>query len=326
MIKVSIIIPTRNRASYLKDALVSTLNQSFSEDEYEIIVVDNGSTDDTKQVVEALNQQNDNRIRYFYDAHLGLHVGRHLGAKHARGDILLYADDDILASPDWVKEIHACYSETEVGAAGGKIIGKFETKPPEWVNPNTGYLSLLDLGDDYKEINTNEIYGCNLSIRKNILFELGGFHPDAVPQNLIRYRGDGESALMFKVVAAGYKTVYNPRAYVYHVIPSSRLTIDYFKRRAFNQGVSDSFSKIRANGSLSPDVKKNKVNLSTLSWRSPFRIAKVLIIKVLPTKEPYGDIKKAVNQAYWEGYTFHQTEVKNDPELLAYVLKEDYFV
>lgn len=323
MIKISIIILTLNRASYLKTALNSALNQSFSENKYEIIVIDNGSTDNTKQLVEDLNHQHDNRIRYFYDIRPGLHIGRHLGAKYARGDILLYGDDDIIASTEWVKEIYKCYSKKKVGAAGGKIIPKYEIEPPKWLKIfHSGYLSLLDLGDEYLEINTNEIYGCNLSIRRSILFELGGFHPDAMPQGLIKYRGDGETALMDKVVKAGYKTIYNPKAYVYHVIPSSRLTINYFKKRAFNQGISDSFSLIRKCGKIEENIYENKLKNSSI-------ISK--IITFMRFMKHGGNIKYLkyycqVRNAHKEGMKYHRDEVKNDPELLKYILKENYFV
>ncbi|MCJ7636222.1 MAG: glycosyltransferase, partial [Nitrososphaeraceae archaeon] len=291
--------------------------------EYEIIVIDNGSTDNTKKEIEDLNQRYDNRISYFYDPRPGLHIGRHLGAKHARGEILLYCDDDIIASPDWVKEIYACYSKKEVGAAGGKILPKFEITPPKWLKLfHSGYLSLLNLGDEYLEINTNEIYGCNLSIRREVLFKLGGFHPDGMPQNLIKYRGDGESALMTSVVNAGYKTVYNPKAFVYHVIPSSRLTIDYFKQRAFNQGVSDSYSSIRKYGKIEDNVYADN-NRKTNIFGRIFEILRFIIknrtIKFL--KYP-----NKVRDAYIEGMKYHMNEVKNDPELLEYILKENYFV
>ena len=322
MIKVSVIIPTLNRASYLKTTLFSTLKQSVPRDEYEIIVVDNGSTDNTKQVVEDLNQQYNNGIRYLYEAHPGLHIGRHLGAKHAHGEILLYGDDDIIASPDWVKEIRACYSRKEVGTVGGKIMPKFEVPPPKWVRFfDSGYLSLLDLGDKYLEINTKEIYGCNLSIRKDVLFELGGFHPDAMPQNLIKYRGDGETALMSKVVEAGYKTVYNPKAYVYHVIPSSRLTIDYFKRRAFNQGVSDSFSLIRKHGKIEDEIFEKRL-------KSPNIIGRILAILRFMKDGNIMFLKyhNQVRNAYIDGMEYHRNEVKRDPKLLNYVMKDNYLI
>ena len=330
MIKVSVIIPTVNRAEYLRNALMSVLSQSFQEDLYEVITVDNGSTDGTKEVVDNLNQAYNDQIRYFYDSRPGLHIGRHLGAQYAKGEILLYGDDDIIASPEWVEEIYRCYSDDKVGAAGGKILPKFETKPPEWLRifsgdlRNLGYLSLLDLGDEFLEINSNKIYGCNLSIRKDLLFQLGGFHPDAMPEALIKYRGDGETALMNKVVAAGYKTIYNPKAYVYHVISSNRLTLKYFKKRSFHQGVSDSFSLIRKHGGIDEEIFEGKLRKTGL-------LSRLFTIFMFIKDGNYKSLSYHLNRervwnAYRQGIKYHKNEVERDPELLDYVLKESYFV
>ena len=246
MIKVSVIISTLNRAKYLKDALISTLNQTFSPDEYEIIVVDNGSTDNTRQVIDELNQRYDNRVRYFYEFHLGLHNARHAGAKAAKGEILAYVDDDVICDSNWLSELVKPYTDPEVGCVGGKILPKWEAEPPEWVKQYPSSLSLLDLGPEIKELKTPKIYGCNLSIKRSLLFEVGGFNPDAFgDKKLIWYRGDGETGLLVKVLATGRKMVHTPHAVVWHVIPKSRLTISYFKKRFFIQGISSSFSAYR---------------------------------------------------------------------------------
>ncbi len=317
MIKVSVIIPTLNRSSSLENALISILNQSFPKDEYEIIVIDNGSTDNTKQVIENLNQAHNNRIRYFYDNRPGLHIGRHVGAKKATGEILLYGDDDIIASPDWVKEIYACYSNKEVGVAGGKIIPRFESEPPEWLKIfPTWYLSLLDLGDKCIEIESNQIFGCNLSIRKKLLFECGGFHPDALPQEMMKYRGDGETALMKNVGEAGYKIVHNPKALICHVIPSSRLTIDYFKKRAFNQGISDSFTHIK---------KYSRIKGNRIIYKKMCGEISAILSNIKHFNFEYLKYYNSVRNAYYEGIKFHQNEVKNDSELLKYILEDNYF-
>lgn len=254
MVALSVIIPTLNRAIYLKRSLISIIDQTFPNDCYEIIVVDNGSTDDTKEVVDEINRQNAGRIRYVYEPSPGLHNSRHRGAKEANGDILLYGDDDIIASPEWVEEISKSFEDPDVGIAGGKILPEWEEDPPQWVidfwshgdvGRHLGYLSLIDLGEEKKVIPPGYTYGCNFAIRKKVLFECGGFHPDGMPQELIRYRGDGETALTAKVSNFGYKIMYDPKASVKHMVPKNRISEDYFCTRAFNQGISDSFTEIR---------------------------------------------------------------------------------
>ncbi len=311
--------------------MLSILAQSFPVDMYEVIVIDNGSKDNTKEVVDDLNRIYDNRIRYFYDSRPGLHVGRHLGAGCAQGDILLYGDDDIIASPEWVEEIYGCYSDENVGAAGGKILPRFEAEPPEWLKVftgdlgNLGYLSLLYLGDGILEINYYQIYGCNLSIRKELLFQLGGFHPDAMPQSLIKYRGDGEGALMRSLVDAGYKIIYNAKASVHHVIPVDRLTLEYFKRRSFNQGISDSFSLIREYGGINDEIFETRLRKPGVLRKISgiFICMKAINLRGLWYKLKYYD---PIREAHREGLSYHKSEVERDPELLKWVLKENYFL
>jgi len=324
MIKVSVIIPTLNRAAYLRNTLLSILEQSFPGDEYEIIVVDNGSTDDTKKVCDELNEANDNRVIYLYDATPGLHVGRHLGAKHARSNILLYGDDDIIAPPEWVAEIYRCYDDPAVGLASGKVLPKYEVEPPEWIRlfPRT-YLSLIDAGHDYMVTRKSVAFGCNLSVRRDVLYEMGGFHPDAMPRHLLRFRGNGETALTDRLAESSYKMIYNPRAYVYHVIPAGRLTIDYFKKRAFLHGIEQSYTLIRKQGGIDEKVFQIKLARPGLSAMigTYYRMLRAYKFKFMR----YTRYHNEVREAYREGMRFHKNEVKADPELLEWVLKKDYF-
>lgn len=336
MIKLSVIVPSRNRVEVLHDALQSVLGQTMSKSDYEIIVVDNGSTDTTPDVVKNLQAVNGEIIRYFYDDCPGLHIGRHLGAAKARGEILVYADDDIVASPGWLNAIGDAFTDESVSLVGGKILPAWEGDVPGWtrrfMRRNVygswlGYLSLLDFGDSKREIDPSFVFGCNFSIRKNVLFECGGFHPDSMPQELIRYRGDGESGLSKKIMEKKLRTVYVPKAMVYHRVPAERLTVEYFCRRAFNQGVSDSYAEIRNKGGRTPAPSLKKSIWAVLN-AGKMMIAHItlLAIKLLSrSAAESSDVVLKSRQAYRSGYAFHQKEVLNDPELLDYVLRETYF-
>jgi glucosyl-dolichyl phosphate glucuronosyltransferase len=332
MINTSVIIPTRNRALLLKDALESILKQTLSLDDFEILIVDNGSTDQTSKVAREFNAKF-GKIRYFFATEPGLHVGRHIGAQEAKGEILAYVDDDIIAASGWVKAIKDAFNDPKIALVGGKILPKWEGEVPDWINLFTseteygwtiGYLSLLDFGDVRNEIPAYYVYGCNFSIRKSVLFECGGFHPDSMPQELIRYRGDGETALSLAIIKKGYKSVYEPRACVYHIVPPERLTVDYFCRRAFNQGISDSYTEIRQ--------KHGFNNLLVGNSRQSHYVVKSL--KKLPQLFSYWKnkmaseqhyVEKKVSKAYKEGKSYHKRQVAKDPKLLEYVLKERYY-
>ena len=104
---------------------------------------------------------------------------------------------------------------------------------------------LLDLGTVKKIVRPTYVFGGNCFLPKSLIYSLGGFHPDGVPKGSSRYRGDGETGLMIKFENSGFRSLYDPRATAYHIIGADRLTIEYFCIRAFNQGISDSYTHIR---------------------------------------------------------------------------------
>lgn len=310
MIKLSVIIPTRNRAEILKQALQSIVEQTLSSREYEVIVVDNGSTDNTKEIVNSLNDSIENLV-YIYDVNPGLHVGRHRGLLASKADILVYADDDIEALPTWLDGVLESFQNQDVVLVGGKNIPKFESNPPDWIlkmwengekDKILGHLSILDFGDELKEIIPFYVFGCNFSIRKSILLEAGGFHPDGMPQELIQYRGDGETHVSQYIQLKGYKTIYNPKASVYHLVSNGRMTKEYFKQRTYNQGISDSYTLIRN------DEKR-------YFWKHKI---KLLIKKYFLNHDV------DLDESYISGYQYHQLQARKNPALLAWIKRESY--
>ena len=246
MIQISVIVSTHNRCEYLRNTIISLQEQNFPKDKYEIMVVDNNSTDKTPEVIEGCNRNDKKEVVYVKEPNIGLHNARHAGAKAAKGEILAYVDDDVICDSNWLSELIKPYTDPEAGCVGGKILPKWEAEPPEWIKLYPSYLSLLDLGDEVKELKIPGIWGCNFSIRKSLLFEVGGFNPDAFgDKKLIWYRGDGEAGLLKKVLSIEKKVIYTPHAIVWHVIPENRLTLDYFKKRSFIEGISSSFLAYR---------------------------------------------------------------------------------
>ena len=312
---LSVIIPTRNRADMLKGNLKSIAKQSLSMECFETIVVDNGSTDETKEVVDLFIGKIPN-LQYFYEKTPGLHVGRHKGLKVARGNILVYADDDIEAFPTWLEAIAGIFEDESVCLAGGKVLPKFEVMPPDWLldmwekekgnDKALPSLSIIDIGDAVRKISPLYIFGCNFAIRKSVLIEAKGFHPDGMPQNMIRYRGDGETHVARYIIKKGYAAIYHPMASVYHLIPESRMTEDYFCRHAYNEGISSSYTQIR-------NFKK------ITKW-----IMKLRRIKLGLNCCFFSKLEAKIQKAYWDGYFYHQHEVKSDPSLYEWIIKKDY--
>lgn len=242
----SIIIPTYDRPRFLQDA-VDNLRQQAQGD-FEIIVVDNSPTCGLRSYIDSLSHKQETMIRYISEPRTGLHYARHAGAKAARADTLVYVEDDILAQAGWLEALLAPYHDPRVACTGGKVLPQWEAVPPVWLSDfPPGYHSLLDYGDVLRELGESEhLAGGNFSIRKQVLFEVGGFNPDGfADRKFIWYRGDGECGLLRKIRAADYKIVYAPEAVIKHRIPAKRLTPAYMWRRAFDAGIESDYTNYR---------------------------------------------------------------------------------
>lgn len=316
---ISIIVPTCNRADHLTIALDSIINQPFPAQEYEILVIDNGSKDHTRQVVEkAIAEHVNIQIKYIYEPEPGLLSGRHRGAREACGQILVFVDDDIKAVPGWLAAINESFQNPEVHLVGGPSLPSFETPPPAWIAPycqmKNGHLiciplSLIDLGERMVEIDPTYVIGLNFAIRKKTLLELGGFHPDNISKHLQQFQGDGETGLASKIKSSGYKAFYHPGAKVFHRIPADRLSVEAFQQRFFYQGVCDSYSAIRKRGTTAG------ISEPVFDPDDP----------TVPKHPEYDDYYRRIHHAYVDGFLFHLKAVRQWPQLLNWVVRKDYF-
>jgi glycosyltransferase involved in cell wall biosynthesis len=327
---ISVVIPTRNRAKFLDLALKSIAQQSLSGYDFEVLVVDNGSIDDTAKVIAAHKSELFN-LTAIYASEPGLHTGRHVGMNAAKGDILVFADDDIEALSTWLATIKECFSDASVAMVGGNNYPMFLETPPKWIlklwnrNEWTGYraipaLSILEFWQERKEISPYWIWGCNFAIRKDVLLAAGGFHPDGMPQDLIRFRGDGETHVSRFVAESNMKCVFHPGASVYHKVPASRMTYLYFYQRGFNQGVSDSYAKLRAGKHV---IVQNRSAFRYI-YQKIRQVLKFGIEKCVLCKDSRFALKM-LNHGYKKGYIYHQNIYKNDAEVREWVHKKRYY-
>lgn len=310
----SVIIPTMNRADSLAVTLRAMAKQSLRPLKYEILVVDNGSTDHTAEVVaQCVNEFPSHTIRYIEASPPGLLTGRHKGALESRGAVLTFVDDDVDVAPNYAESILTAFRDPKVCLVGGPCRPLFETEPPDWLEHYYHHqsgkvmcvdLSLCDLGDSPHTIHPCMVWGLNFSIRRETLWECGGFHPDNIPQSLQMYQGDGETGLSDAIARSGKVAHYVPGAAVTHIVPSSRLTEEYFCKRYFYQGVCSSYTEIR--------TKRSTQNLS-------------IPVPVRVNPESPEAIHQRIHNAYVDGYIFHQSAVKQSPTLLQWVLRPDYW-
>jgi glycosyltransferase involved in cell wall biosynthesis len=336
---LSVVIPTNNRSRNLHLLLESLNSQQQVPFKWEILVIDNGSKDNTKEVINEFSQKILIPIRYIYEDKPGLHFARHRGATEATGEIVAYLDDDTVLASDWISGAQLILSN-KADAVVSRILPQWETPPPVWLirlydKGVFGLLTLLDMGETPKKIDPSYVWGASFFIRRSLILDLGGFNPDGLPPELIRFRGDGESGFFRKFKKKGYSAWYYPQSIAYHCISEERMTMEYLCKRSFNQGISDSFTQIRKiSGS-----GKNK-NGKLINWLTGYPKVQIIIIKgyILASKV-YNKIKKTTSldrdttdliaerlkKSYWDGWNYHQSELVKDVELMKYVLREHYF-
>jgi glycosyltransferase involved in cell wall biosynthesis len=255
---VSVVMPAYNRDKLIGETLESFVRQDYPRDRYEIIVADNNSTDATREVVLEWQRRSDVPIVYLFEGRQGVHYARNTAARHSRGEILYYTDDDMVAEPDLVSELVKVFDlDPRIGTATGRVLPRWVVPPPEWVLQlcANGYLSLFDeLGEGLRvEDRDFGVYSCHQALRREAFFRAGGFNPEST---FTDYIGDGETGLNIKLKDLGYKFGYNGKAVIYHIIPAARMTQDYLNKRLANQGSADCYTEYKKNRYSREDLAK----------------------------------------------------------------------
>jgi glycosyltransferase involved in cell wall biosynthesis len=236
----SVVVTTYNRAATLRGAVESLLALSPESPPYELIVVDNNSTDDTRRVVEALVPQSGGRLRYVFEPRQGASHGRNAGAAAARGAVLAFTDDDVRASPGWLVAIDRVFAERpEIAYTGGVIRPIWPAQPPAWlIDWFWSPLALIDYGDsafEVRRIPFRCFVTANMAVRKAAFDAVGGFDP--------RYQhapgavtASEDHELQIRLLDAGYRGWYEPSIVMHAEVQPNRLTKAYHRKWAFDHG------------------------------------------------------------------------------------------
>ena len=266
---VSAVVCTHNRADYLRKALRSLTEQTLDRQRYEVIVVDNGSRDNTKQVVDEFASVPN--LRYIYEPVLGLSRARNTGYQQARGTYIAYLDDDAVAAPQWLEKIVEVFEtfQPPPGAVGGKSEPIWEAPQPAWLSEQFfGHLALIDWSDVPTVVDGEEkwLAGCNIAFPRHLLAQVEGFREDLGRKGVSLIAGE-EVYLQRQLEALGYPIVYHPEVHVGHHVAPARLTQRYFRKHRYWMGVTR-VGILQREAPLSPRRRALLV-VSEIAWLLP---------------------------------------------------------
>lgn len=312
-------ITTCNRAMSLARTLDAVHALDYDAGSFQVIVADNGSTDDTKLVCDqAASRFSD--FKYLYDVRPGQLVGWHLALAQASGDITCFIDDDVCPDPSWLGALADVFAAEDVGLATGPIRLAFETAPPDWLDAMTlgepggqtlPFLGLLDAGPNIREIPNNMVWGSNFVVRRALILETGGFHPCAMPASLYWFQGDGEVHVGRAAGEAGYKARYHPGAGVAHHIPAGRLSLDAVYAKFVTSGCARAFQTLRAAGeAFAPPISEEIAAIAARYFRDPVTAPRELATRV--------------EKGLKDGMTAQLDGFENDAEFRKWVLMDNY--
>ncbi len=259
LLKVSVVICTYNRSSLLAESINSIQQQGYPFDSWEIIVVDNNSSDDTMQKVRELSIVSPVPIKYLVEKEQGLSYARNAGIGQAAGNIVVFTDDDIEADKSWLSSLVAAFDSPDIACTGGPIRPLWEVSKPEWLTDEwLTYLTINEFGSarEQGEFKHPEYpYGANIAFRRDV-FEQLGFFPTDLGRKGTNLLSNEEVMLCHRIMLSGKKIKFAPEAVIYHKISKQRLTKQWFYHRTYWQGRSEALTDLRLGGTLSSDHLK----------------------------------------------------------------------
>jgi glucosyl-dolichyl phosphate glucuronosyltransferase len=231
---VSVVVCTLNRAKALARALDSLIDQTLDADRYELIVVDNGSTDETAAAVEHVRLRAGCSLTYDYLVEPGISCARNRGVERARGEIVAFLDDDAEAMPDWLETAVSALTTSPASAIGGPVLPPDGFLHPRWLPRRLRtHLSLLDLGPRRIQLHyPNYPFGANMVLRRSV-FDLVGIFDPAFGRIGNASMATGEETDLFRRLEnAGGSIEYVPELKVRHHIPAERVDPNWIREQA----------------------------------------------------------------------------------------------
>ncbi len=240
---LSVLICTYNREKYIANLLESIAANDFPKNDYEIILVDNNCTDNTHAVCQTFAAKHtDVRFRYTTEHEQGLSAARNKAIKEAKGNILVYIDDDALIDPWYLRTVDSFMSEhPQISAVGGPIIPLYETSEPDWMTRFTKELlcGYLYFGDKQRPFPGDRYPGGGNAAYRAEVFQKVGLFNTQLGRKGNNLMGAEEKDIFDKMKAQHMQFMYLPDMILHHIIPQKKLERDYFDRLTYQIGVSE---------------------------------------------------------------------------------------
>ena len=276
---ISIIICTYNREKYLELCLNALGKQNITSNLYEVLIIDNNSSDNTKLIGKTFSSSKHNFF-YFLEHHQGLSFARNRGIKEAKGNTLIFLDDDVIAPHNYLNNILLFQKENpQIKVFGGKTTPFFEEEQPKWLSTYLMPLyAQINLGEGVKKMKNHQFpVGANMIFRRSVFNENVFFNI-----NLGR-KGDsleaGEEKQLFNELRQRkIYPYYSSQCEVKHLIPATRLNLQYVKKQALGIGKSE-----RIRSRACKEYSKS-VFLELLKWIATAFLSFLFIVKLQPSK------------------------------------------
>jgi len=244
---VSVLICTYNRARRLSRTLDCFASfPTPTTFEADLVVVDNNSDDDTREVIGEAARRSRLPIRYAFESRQGKGFALNTGLALAGGEILALTDDDVRPEPDWLERIVDAFRRHDPVFIGGKVLPVWAVPPSKGLLSRRaqviwGPLALIDYGEEPIDYTGGDPVGrrpigANMAVRRDAMLAIGGWRTDLGRVNNTLISGEDQE-IFFRLLRAGlYRGRYEPDVVVHHDVPPARLTRRYFRRWFFANG------------------------------------------------------------------------------------------
>ena len=242
----TVLICTFNRADRLADALDSLASNRTSTLRWDVIVVDNNSVDQTRDVVTSRISDYPVPLRYIFEPCQGKSIALNTGLATTDASIIVFTDDDVCVSAEWVEaSCRPMLDDPTIDYTGGPVMPLWEQPCPAWLDQTRpdlwGTLAILDYGQApfIFEERRRVPLGANMAVRRSLIDRIGGFDPD-LGRRGSSLLGQEQAEFFCRSREAGARGLYVPAMGLHHHVPASRLTRAYFRRWWFWKGVAKS--------------------------------------------------------------------------------------